>query len=74
VTARFILGVLLKQVINIYHSRWSYSEEVELGVHHNNQSKDSEFHFCTDCSQARMSNNSSRFCEFQFSFYDSLFK
>lgn len=46
-----MLGAMLKQVINIYHSRWSNSEELELGVYHNSQSKDSEFHFCTDCIQ-----------------------
>lgn len=57
-TARFMLGAMLKQVINIYHSRWSNAEELELGVYHNSQSKDSEFHFYTDCIQERMNINS----------------
>lgn len=42
---RFIPGILLKKDIDIYYSRWSDSGELELGIYHNNQSKDNKFNF-----------------------------
>lgn len=42
---RFIPGILLKKDIDIYYPRWSDSGELELGICHNNQSKDSKFNF-----------------------------
>lgn len=42
---RFILGIFLKKGIYIYYPRWSDSGELELGIFHNNQSKDNKFHF-----------------------------